>query len=517
MDEGGAASARIATREGLPPKAIGLTAQIVRVARKIPMPFGRLFRLLPCLIGFLVAGLAVGHAKERPESRFIRNDHSDKVIVFVHGFLGDSVSTWTNDNGSYWPAMIQNDHDFDGVDIFVYDYSTSLNADLTPDQLADQMRVVLASKGVSDRRHLVILSHSMGGIVTRAYLLKDRNIAAKTAMLQFYSTPTNGSRLASLASIIFHSNWQINKLQDNIEKNYLGELSNEWRSAGLNIPSYCAYEEQDTFGVRVVTFESATALCDDKPAVPIEANHLDIVKPADVNSLAYATFKANYKDALASRPEVHDSPALVINREGGSMGSLSVSGNVVTGGGIELFDNSGKVLGAVTVRDNYVYGTSSEPPKMVENAGQIGETVVSNNRVAMPTTKSGQPNLDRQGQIGSISNAGTWEIPFHVMNNVNAVRNTDGTFTSVLSIQPGPLAEKVRFNFITIALRGTNLIGFSIVSARRIPATNQVQVDGYLITKLVTSVVKGDDSLNLVVRQSKAICVCHGIVSWGIE
>lgn len=103
----------------------------------------------------------MGHpsrAQSTPSSTYIRNTSADRVIVFVHGFLGDSISTWTNDQ-SYWPRMLIDDQGFNGVDVFVYQYPTSVNANLTPTQIADDMRAVLKSYGVSDKKELIFLSH----------------------------------------------------------------------------------------------------------------------------------------------------------------------------------------------------------------------------------------------------------------------------------------------------------------------------------------------------------------------
>lgn len=139
------------------------------------MRFRKLIPLFITLIGAAITSIGLSQADDLPKSKYIRDTHSDKVIVFVHGFLGDSVSTWTNGQ-SYWPAMITDDHGFDGFDVFVYQYPNSTRTDLTPDQVADDMRVALLSYGVSDRHQLIFVSHSMGGIVTRAYLLKNRDI-----------------------------------------------------------------------------------------------------------------------------------------------------------------------------------------------------------------------------------------------------------------------------------------------------------------------------------------------------
>src|SRR6185369_9301510 len=34
------------------------------------------------------------------------------AIIFVHGLAGDARSTWTNANGTYWPALVAADPEF---------------------------------------------------------------------------------------------------------------------------------------------------------------------------------------------------------------------------------------------------------------------------------------------------------------------------------------------------------------------------------------------------------------------
>src|SRR5690606_6757530 len=49
----------------------------------------------------------------------------------------------------------------------------------------------------------------------------------------------------------------------------------------------CAYEDRDTFGVRIVPWASATRFCEGAPPA-IPANHIDIVKPSAVDDDAVA-------------------------------------------------------------------------------------------------------------------------------------------------------------------------------------------------------------------------------------
>jgi pimeloyl-ACP methyl ester carboxylesterase len=117
--------------------------------------------------------------------------------VFVHGIGGDGITSWTNKN-SYWPELLTHDPSFGGSDIFVYSYPTGLWATMSIDELADNMKAVLIAKGVTNYQKIIFLSHSMGGIVTRDYLLKNRDIAQRTAFAYFFSTPTTGNEEASI-------------------------------------------------------------------------------------------------------------------------------------------------------------------------------------------------------------------------------------------------------------------------------------------------------------------------------
>jgi pimeloyl-ACP methyl ester carboxylesterase len=231
------------------------------------------------------------------ESQYVRRvAGSEIVIVFVHGVMGDGESTWTNGT-AYWPAMLASDDTFDGADIFTLSYPTSRWATLSVDELAEYMRLQLNSYGVvSDHKRIVFLAHSMGGVVTRAYLLKNRDAATKTSFLYFYSTPSEGSQVAALASFLSR-NPQFGNLKPIDADSYLANLLRQWLDAQYNIPSYCAYEKLPTYGASIVTFQSASALCT-KPVDPIDENHIDIVKPKDAKAVSYLAFKAAYRSEI---------------------------------------------------------------------------------------------------------------------------------------------------------------------------------------------------------------------------
>src|SRR4051812_12794975 len=81
------------------------------------------------------------NATAQPPSHFVRQSPNvTTLIVFVHGVIGDGQSTWTKGT-AYWPTLLSSDAVFDGADIFVYSYPTALWATLSPDELAENMRL----------------------------------------------------------------------------------------------------------------------------------------------------------------------------------------------------------------------------------------------------------------------------------------------------------------------------------------------------------------------------------------
>jgi pimeloyl-ACP methyl ester carboxylesterase len=233
---------------------------------------------------------------------YLRKDEGAKsVVIFVHGIFGNAKDTWTNANKTYFPQLVADDAQFNGVDIYVYEYPTSfLNGPFSINEIAENMRLFFDSDAVTAHQNLFFVVHSMGGLATRAYLLKNRGAAAKSRMIYFFSTPTEGSQIASIATLV-SSNPQLAKMQPMQSASYLADLQLDWLAADFQIPSYCAYETQKTYGISVVTQASASNLCN-KPLDPINADHISIVKPSGNRDVPFLVFKSAFSQILALGP-----------------------------------------------------------------------------------------------------------------------------------------------------------------------------------------------------------------------
>lgn len=219
-------------------------------------------------------------AARQPGSRFIRDDNLSTVLIFVHGLSGDATTTWThNTTHAYFPDLVAADTLFRDVSVYVYEYPSSFSGGtFRINELAENMRLVLERDGVLQRRELIFVAHSMGGLVTRALLLKYRDLGQRVRLLYFFGTPTTGADIARIASLIT-ANPQVEQLRATSPS--LEDLQRDWLAANFQIPAYCGYERRPTLPIGlVVAPQSAMTLCN-RPADPIDADHMSIAKPED--------------------------------------------------------------------------------------------------------------------------------------------------------------------------------------------------------------------------------------------
>ncbi len=235
-------------------------------------------------------------AEDFGPSHYVRRTNADTVIVFVHGVFGGSVGTWKNpQNGAYWPNLLADDKTFKNTDVYVYSYSSPyLGPSYTIDELIENMRLNLDNDEVFQKhKQVVFLCHSMGGLVVRGFLKRYQARAASVPLIYFFSTPTSGSHIASLAKFL-SKNPQLKGMLPANANDYVTFLQHDWRALPIHVNSRCAYETLDTYGIRIVDEQSASALCDG-PVDPVNSNHMDIVKPHDRSDVPYIAFREAFQ------------------------------------------------------------------------------------------------------------------------------------------------------------------------------------------------------------------------------
>ncbi|HEX3527817.1 MAG TPA: hypothetical protein VH988_12200 [Thermoanaerobaculia bacterium] len=211
-----------------------------------------------------------------------RDPHAKVALVFIHGIFGDTLGTWTSSNGTTFFDLVDKDPDLGPkVDSLAFGYTSKMIGAGSFDiqEAANRLHLYLRNKGVLDYPAIVFVAHSMGGLVVLRELLTHREMLERVPLILFYATPQEGSQITTIARKVA-KNPALEQMLPADRNGYLRLLNDEWRAldAAKRPPIRCAYEKQPTYGVMVVPWSSATRFCDEQ-ALPIEADHLTIVKP----------------------------------------------------------------------------------------------------------------------------------------------------------------------------------------------------------------------------------------------
>ncbi|WP_156945001.1 triacylglycerol lipase [Bradyrhizobium sp. Ec3.3] len=259
----------------------------------------------------LVVSLAQGARAEGTEnSRAIRADSKNKaIIVFVHGWTGKAVQTWTNERtGAYWPELLRTDPAFADANIYVLEYPAATpDGGLTINEISELLYGRLFADKVLSHERVIFLAHSLGGLTVRQMLLNHKDLADKVSLLFFFGTPTEGSDLATIGKYLSYDPIvpAVEPIKGSADS-YLKNLMISWGAAKFPFQTMCAYEKKVTvkgpFSAIVVSQTSATALCNG--SVGINEAHENLVKPADTRADSYIQFKNVAERLIADKSNV---------------------------------------------------------------------------------------------------------------------------------------------------------------------------------------------------------------------
>jgi pimeloyl-ACP methyl ester carboxylesterase len=264
------------------------------------------------LLTFLTAIVCValvgcpGRSITVPDSHFVRGPGKHKLIIFVHGVLGDMDNTWVNQiTHASWPQLIVEDQpDFSDYDVFVYGYASPLGGHAAniyelATRFGQQMKDwnLLVNYDEVD-----FVTHSMGGLITKR-MLDTLNTPTESVNLHrvrsviYIAVPTAGADIAALASWI-SDNPQFKSMSTREASDFLQSVEGDWqsllrsRTAFAPFPrNFSAYETKPTHHVNVVP-SLYTSQVSDAPVLGFDYDHIDIVKPPDRGNDVYRWVKA---------------------------------------------------------------------------------------------------------------------------------------------------------------------------------------------------------------------------------
>lgn len=216
------------------------------------------------------------------DSRWLyQTQGNDTALVFIHGIFGDTVGTWTNDKGKTFFEYAKDSPVGSKVDMFAFgfesNYVKSGSANIV--EAANSLSAKLQALRVMSYRNVVLVGHSMGGLVAMRALVSNPELRAKVPLVVFYATPAEGAEIANVASL-FLSNQALKDMNWADRNTFLQGLLQDWNAMKPRPKISCGYEVLPTKGVKVVTWTSGTRVCVDEPAAPIGgSDHISIVKP----------------------------------------------------------------------------------------------------------------------------------------------------------------------------------------------------------------------------------------------
>lgn len=127
-------------------------------------------------------------------------DAAAPTVVFVHGIMSDGASGWKNTKtGAYWPQLAADELSDAGVYVFSY-HSRAFSGRFRVTDAADALWDELKRHGILQSRVIVLVCHSMGGIVARRLLVQRQGeLAALGTVIGLFlvASPSAGAQFAA--------------------------------------------------------------------------------------------------------------------------------------------------------------------------------------------------------------------------------------------------------------------------------------------------------------------------------
>ncbi len=250
-----------------------------------------------------------------------------RAVLFVHGLAGQPELTWSASTGARFADLITADPELADYDVFTFGYHTTYlsgsRIESAALQLADEIH------GNLQRYQLVLIAHSLGGLVCMRYVL-DRLIRHRPLPilgLLLYGTPTTGTDLIKLAQMVgfalqftavapiarilgfaIKSHRQLQQLAS--ASDFLSTLHDQWALRCVNGGDTTLYpDERAWLPVRVVTAEkdyfvseiSAKSFYGEVDWHPLPFSHTALVKPESQNDVRYQRAKDFLKSCRRSK------------------------------------------------------------------------------------------------------------------------------------------------------------------------------------------------------------------------
>lgn len=253
----------------------------------------------------------LGGMQLKPPIEFIKENNKENLIIFIHGFTSDS-ETWTNSSKYKFPEMLS-EEDFinENFDIAYFNYFTKLidfkKARFTsglirtifakPSNIAKNISIKSLSEHLKssieicceEYKNIILIAHSMGGLISKAFILDDLNENESTKVKLFLSlaVPHKGSNWANIGGKLARSNPQVIDLKP--LSAFLDKVNEDWienKERILKTVYYFGQYDEIVEEQNAVSYQVGKKL-----KVACNNDHFNICKPESKNSIVYKGIK----------------------------------------------------------------------------------------------------------------------------------------------------------------------------------------------------------------------------------
>jgi pimeloyl-ACP methyl ester carboxylesterase len=220
-----------------------------------------------------------------------------QVVILIHGIFGNGVCTWnTKGVNTGLVGVMRNDPQVSrDYDLLAFGYPSFYvkAGSYDPESAGNNLYMALRASGYLDKYDkIVIVAHSMGGLVAMEAMSKHPDLFDKVAGVFALAVPFYGAEIAYWGRKILR-NPGLDAMIPIGDNSYLKSLHKRFEDADANRQNrlfqvienkhkfrfYCGAELGKVAGVDVVAPGSASARCD--ALVNTIANHIDIAKFPD--------------------------------------------------------------------------------------------------------------------------------------------------------------------------------------------------------------------------------------------
>ena len=232
------------------------------------------------------------------------------TVIFVHGLGGHPYNTWRQDakGDTFWPLWLA--QDVEGLVVYTLGYAAPMTnwlgtAMALQDRAVNLLEILLGEPGLR-QGPITFIGHSLGGLLIKQILLdlqqqqsrrpEAAELLGRITQVVFLATPHTGSSHGSWLDRLRFFAWPSSiarTLVNNdptlraINVNYRG-LADERRD---RLQHRIFYETQDTPLGIIVDEASADPGLSGLPPIPIDADHIEIAKPANRKAVQYSRIR----------------------------------------------------------------------------------------------------------------------------------------------------------------------------------------------------------------------------------